>query len=299
MGAQEHAYATGLPRSCRTHSRGISGGWKKENGGSLQASCQGECFHLRPWYFSPGACTKSPELLSLFFCALQGSTGSRVGGGTQECTRCSPSCTSSTQSPTTGQYLPQRWVLGPPGSTAPRAQGWGRTAFVLCFSIPLSTRKQVPPAPAPRAAIWHQLAACWATLHSSGFLPILIHLLGSSLVARQTALTLLRFGLQVQQRSESRAPHTAFPERSPQRSNVAGQHCTPLGELRQPHHHPHPPQGAPLKIKQERQAGTDLQSTRASHGQNNTRRRRAISWGHMGTAEVFLAVLHRDRGFLP
>lgn len=109
MGAQEHAYATGLPRSCRTHSRGISGGWKKENGGSLQASCQGECFHLRPWYFSPGACTKSPELLSLFFCALQGSTGSRVGGGTQECTQCSPSCTSSTQSPTTGQYLPQRW----------------------------------------------------------------------------------------------------------------------------------------------------------------------------------------------
>lgn len=32
------------------------GGWKKKKigkGGSLQASCQGECFHLRPWYFSP------------------------------------------------------------------------------------------------------------------------------------------------------------------------------------------------------------------------------------------------------
>lgn len=87
-GAQESAPGAsrchGAPRGVhRAHSPGISGGWRGKKRGSLQASCQGECFHLRPWYFSPGACTKSPQLLSLFFCALQGSAAAEECASTQ------------------------------------------------------------------------------------------------------------------------------------------------------------------------------------------------------------------------
>lgn len=78
---------------------------------------------------------------------------------------------------------------------------------------------------------------------------------------RQTALTLLRFGLQLQQHSESRAPHIAFPKRSPQRSNIPEQHRSPAahtagGTEAAP---PSPCMGsrltAPLKIKQEAAGG--------------------------------------------
>lgn len=181
-GGQESARAPGLPRTQQP--RNFRAGGKKAKGGSLHASCQGECFHLRPWYFSPGACTKSPQLLSLFFCALQGST---AGGGMQ---KANPSlfCTSkylqpSSPRPSEGHSIPSTntghlaeaaarcrvsWCRAPGQPVLP-GRGLHRTpaqGFVHLFPLPLSTGKQVPHG-AWRAPTIGQYGISWHVLGNS------------------------------------------------------------------------------------------------------------------------------------
>lgn len=117
-------------------------------------------FPSKALVFLSGACTKSPQLLSLFFCALQGSTAveecrKQTPASSTPANTCSPQALSlqrGTASPSPALGISLR-LLVPGELVRGRASGcWCcRTSARGCvhpFSLPLSTGKQaLPPQP--------------------------------------------------------------------------------------------------------------------------------------------------------